>query len=160
MSAVGDRVGVRESRRILGLRTLTQDDVLNARRDETAIGMGAFPIDVHDADAPGLSHTDGLPAAYDIPFGALVAHDLTNLLAGGRCISTTHEANGSARITATCFTTGEAAGTAAALAAVGGFDAHATDVGKLQATCARAASSAPARETAATAARRDSVVPA
>ncbi|MET7419626.1 FAD-dependent oxidoreductase [Dactylosporangium sp. NPDC005555] len=134
LSAVGDRVGVRESRRILGLRTLTQDDVLSARRDETAIGMGAFPIDVHDADAPGLSHTDGLPAAYDIPFGTLAARDLTNLLAGGRCISTTHEANGSARITATCFTTGEAAGTAAALAALGGTDTHAVDVGKLQAT--------------------------
>nr|BFE60383.1 FAD-dependent oxidoreductase [Dactylosporangium thailandense] len=133
LAAVADRVGVRESRRMLGRRTLTQDDVLGARRDDTAIGMAAFPIDVHDADAPGLSHTDGLPAAYDIPFGTLVAQDLTNLLAGGRCISTTHEANGSARITATCFTTGEAAGTAAALAALGGFDAHAVDVGKLQA---------------------------
>ncbi|GGM36504.1 FAD-dependent oxidoreductase [Dactylosporangium sucinum] len=133
LAAVADRVGVRESRRILGLTTLTQEDVLGGRRSPESIGTGAFPIDVHDADAPGLSHTDGLRAAYDIPYGVLVARDFTNLLAGGRCVSSTHEANGSARITATCFTTGEAAGTAAALATLGGFDTHELEVGKLQA---------------------------
>ncbi len=74
-----------------------------------------------------------LRAAYHIPYGALVARDLTNLLAGGRCLSSTHEANGSARITATCFTTGEAAGCAAALASLGEADTHHLDVGELQA---------------------------
>ncbi len=51
------------------------------------------------------------------PDGCLVADGLDNLLLAGRCISSTHEANGSVRITATCFATGEAAGVAAALAA-------------------------------------------
>jgi len=133
LAAVADRVGVRESRRILGLATLTRDDVHGGRRSPQSVGMGAFPIDVHDADSPGLSHTDGLRAAYDIPYGVLVARDLTNLLAGGRCVSTTHEANGSARITATCFATGEAAGTAAALACLGGVDTHHVEIDKLQA---------------------------
>jgi hypothetical protein len=98
------------------------------RRASDAVGRGDFPIDIHDAASAGLSHTQGLTAAHDIPYGILVAHDLTNLLAAGRCVSTTHEANGSARITATCFTTGEAAGAAAALAAHSGIHPAAVDI--------------------------------
>jgi hypothetical protein len=133
LADVADRVGVRESRRILGLATLTRDDVLSGRRSEQCIGRGAFPIDVHDAGSPGLSHTEPPAAAYDLPYGVLVARDHTNLLAGGRCVSTTHEANGSVRISATCFTTGEAAGCAAALAALAGTGTHDLDVVTLQA---------------------------
>ncbi|MDQ7911290.1 FAD-dependent oxidoreductase [Phytohabitans sp. ZYX-F-186] len=116
LADVADRTGVRESRRILGRATLTRDDVVGARRAADSIGQGAFPIDIHDAAAAGLSHTESVPTSYDIPYSILVARDITNLLAAGRCVSTTHEANGSVRITATCFTTGEAAGAAAALA--------------------------------------------
>ncbi|BCB88799.1 FAD-dependent oxidoreductase [Phytohabitans suffuscus] len=133
LADVADRLGVRESRRILGRATLTRDDVLSGRRVEDAVGQGAFPIDIHDATSAGLSHTTGLPSAYDIPYGILVAHDVPNLLAAGRCVSTTHEANGSARITATCFTTGEAAGTAAALAARTGVTPAELDIAHLQA---------------------------
>jgi FAD dependent oxidoreductase len=133
LADVADRLGIRESRRIAGLATLTRRDVVGGLRSEQSVGLGAFPIDVHDATSPGMSHTDGLAAAYDIPYGVLVARDFTNLLAGGRCVSTTHEANGSARITATCFTTGEAAGCAAALAARDGADARHLDVRTLQA---------------------------
>ncbi|GAA0993902.1 FAD-dependent oxidoreductase [Acrocarpospora macrocephala] len=133
LAEVADRVGVRESRRIAGLATLTRQDVAGGRRHAQSVGLGAFPIDVHDAHSPGLSHTDAVAAAYDIPYGILVARDFANLLAGGRCVSTTHEANGSARITATCFTTGEAAGCAAALTALGGHDARSLDAAVLQA---------------------------
>lgn len=133
LAHVADRVGVRESRRIAGLATLTREDVVGGLHSDQSIGLGAFPIDVHDAASPGMSHADCLTAAYDIPYGILVARDFTNLLAGGRCVSTTHEANGSARITATCFTTGEAAGCAAALVGRDGADARHIDVGALQA---------------------------
>ncbi|MEV0729512.1 FAD-dependent oxidoreductase [Polymorphospora sp. NPDC050346] len=133
LAEVADRVGVRESRRITGLVTLTEDDVKQGRRSAQSVGQGAFPIDVHDANAPGLSHTDGLASAYDIPYGILVGAEHDNLLAAGRCVSSTHEANGSARITATCFATGEAAGTAAALAVREGVSPRLLDVGELQA---------------------------
>jgi ribulose 1,5-bisphosphate synthetase/thiazole synthase len=116
ISAVANRIGVRESRRVFGLSTLTQDDVLNGKRKKDAIATSAFPIDVHDARKPGLSHTDSVGSGYDIPYGCLVVAGLDNLFAAGRCISSTHEANGSVRITATCFATGEAAGTAASIA--------------------------------------------
>ncbi|GIL28187.1 FAD-dependent oxidoreductase [Actinocatenispora comari] len=133
VAAVADRVGVRESRRIVGEYTLTRDDVLGAAHFDDAVARGAFPIDIHAADRPSLSHTDQLDAGYDIPYRCLVASGLDNLLVAGRCLSSTHEANGSARITATCFATGEAAGTAAALAASTGGSARDADLAELRA---------------------------
>lgn len=136
VAAVADRVGVRESRRIVGEYTLTADDVLGAARFDDAVARAAFPIDIHSADTPTLSHTEQPGQAYDIPYGCLVAAGIDNLLIAGRCLSSTGEANGSARITATCFATGEAAGVAAALAARYGEPARRVDPGELQARLA------------------------
>src|SRR5690606_26461155 len=105
---------VRESRRILGVQTLTAEHIARDPLITDSIGLGAFPIDIHDARGGGLSHTQAVGAGYRIPYGILVSADLDNLFAAGRCVSSTHEGNGSVRITATCFVTGEAAGTAAA----------------------------------------------
>jgi 2-polyprenyl-6-methoxyphenol hydroxylase-like FAD-dependent oxidoreductase len=132
VAAVADRVGVRESRRIVGEYTLTQADVLSAARFDDAVARAAFPIDIHAADQPTLSHTEQFSHAYDIPYRCLVAAGVDNVLVAGRCISTTHEANGSARITATCFATGEAAGLAAALVARTGSAARDLDYGHLR----------------------------
>ena len=117
VAAVADRIGVRESGRVVGRATLTRDDLLHPERRPDAVAQAAFPIDIHDPTRPGLSHAEQLCECYDIPYGCLLADGLDNLLLAGRCISSTHEANGSVRITATCFATGEAAGVAAALAA-------------------------------------------
>jgi hypothetical protein len=135
--AVADRVGVRESRRVLGRHTVTRDDVFGGRRFPDVIGRGAFPIDIHAPDRPGLSHTDPVGSGYDVPYGCLVAARRRNLLVAGRCLSSTHEANGSLRITATCFMTGEAAGAAAALAARCGVDADTVELPVLQALLRR-----------------------
>lgn len=132
IAAVADRVGVRESRRVLGVETLTHEDVIGGRQRSDAVAQGAFPIDIHDASAPGLSHTDAPRAAYQIPFGALVVAGLDNLLAAGRIVSSTHEANGSVRITATCFATGEAAGVTAAVVAADGDAARQVSVARVQ----------------------------
>jgi hypothetical protein len=68
-------------------------------------------------------------AAYEIPYRCLVPVNVEQLLVAGRCISTTHEALASTRLTPTVMTLGQAAGTAAALAcarnvAVGNVDTH------------------------------------
>ena len=55
--------------------------------------------------------------SYDIPYGCLIPKGSVNLLAAGRCISSSREANGSARVMGTSIATGEAAGTAAAMCA-------------------------------------------
>jgi hypothetical protein len=72
---------------------------------------------VHNPSGSGTS-TRRLPAGanYEIPFRCLVPRNREQLLVAGRCISTTHEALASTRLTPTVMTLGQAAGTAAALA--------------------------------------------
>lgn len=133
VAAIGNQVGVRESARIVGRYTMTADDVLGGARFHDRIARGAFPIDIHSANQPGLSHTERVDVDFDIPYRALVVDGLSNFLVAGRCLSSSHEANGSLRITATCFATGEAAGVAAAMAARHNLSAACVSVGDLQA---------------------------
>ncbi len=114
---VGDPVGIRESRHIIGDYQLTEQDVFNGNTFKDVIARGGYDIDLHH---PGLKerfpgrHDKTEP--YDIPYRCLVPTGIENVLVAGRCISATHEAAGSIRVMATCMATGEAAGVAAALA--------------------------------------------
>ena len=109
-------VGVRESYRIVGEYVLTLDDINTGKVFDDAVATAAFWIDIHGLhgdddrfDKPGRKW-------YQIPYRSLVPRKIENLLAAGRCLSATHEAAGSARVMGPCFATGQAAGTAAALA--------------------------------------------
>ena len=109
--------GVRESRRIVGLQTLTTDMVLNSTEHEDSVAICAFPIDIHDPIGEELNWIRKEKiCCYDIPYGVMVPHKIDNLLVTGRCISASHEAIASARITATAMALGQAAGEAAGLA--------------------------------------------
>ena len=110
-------VGIRESYRIVGEYVLSLDDINSGKVFEDAIGLGSFWIDIH-----GLHGDDDVFAKpgkrwYQIPYRSLVPIKIDNLLVAGRCLSATHEAAASARVMTPCFATGQAAGTAAALAA-------------------------------------------
>jgi hypothetical protein len=114
ISHVATQVGVRESRRIIGGYELTRDDVLSGRRFPDAVARASWPIELWHRERLGPTYEwldDG--QSYDIPLRSLRARDLDNLFAGGRCISATHDALGSARVIGTCLATGEAAGLAA-----------------------------------------------
>jgi len=117
LAATATQIGIRESRRIVGAYTLTRDDVLQARTFDDAVARSAYPIDIHNPSGSGTT-TQRLPpgAAYEIPYRCLVPASVDGLLVAGRCISTTHEALASTRLTPTVMTLGQAAGTAAALA--------------------------------------------
>ncbi|WP_127587198.1 FAD-dependent oxidoreductase [Paenibacillus koleovorans] len=129
----GTQIGVRESRRIRGLYTLTADDVLTGRCFEDVIARGSYPIDIHSPDSGELHATEIKRAsAYDIPYRCLLNKRIRNLLVAGRCISATHEALASARVSPTAMAIGHAAGAAAALAAEEGVDPAALDVGRIQ----------------------------
>ncbi|MEO9170708.1 MAG: FAD-dependent oxidoreductase, partial [Candidatus Baltobacteraceae bacterium] len=117
LAATGTQVGIRESRRIEGRYTLTADDVLRARHFDDAVARSAYPIDIHNPSGSGTTtHRLAPGASYEIPFRCLVPVNREQLLVAGRCISTTHEALASTRLTPTVMTLGQAAGTAAALA--------------------------------------------
>ena len=108
--------GVRESRRIIGEYILTEEDVLSGRKFDDSIGKCAYPIDLHDPRGKGVDFTQISGGGYyDIPYRCLVPRGVDRLLVAGRCLSSTHLALGSVRCITSCFATGEAAGTAAAL---------------------------------------------
>ena len=114
----GTQIGVRETRRILGEYVLTADDILSARKFEDAIARGTYPIDIHNPAGKGtLLKRVPLGEAYEIPLRCLVPKGSDRVLVAGRCISGTHEAHSSYRVTPTAMATGQAAGICAAIAA-------------------------------------------
>ncbi len=110
-------VGVRETRRFLGVEYLTRDDLLTGRKWRTAIARdAAFPIDIHNPDGGGQAEKVAAGVKpYDIPYGCLVPRTVDGLLLAGRCISGSHEAHASYRNQRITMAVGAAAGTAAAL---------------------------------------------
>ncbi|MFA6959189.1 MAG: FAD-dependent oxidoreductase [Opitutaceae bacterium] len=111
----GPQIGVRESRRIVGITTLTENDVIGRRTPPDSIAYCAYPIDIHSPDGERDTFDLAQSRRYGIPLGCLipVGHDW--LLAAGRCISASHEAAASFRVMPTCYSIGQAAGAAAVI---------------------------------------------
>jgi hypothetical protein len=107
---------------------------LEGRRFDDAVARSAYPIDVHNPSGSGTT-TKRLPPGecYEIPYRCLVPVNRERLLVAGRCISTTHEALASTRLTPTVMTLGQAAGTAAAIACSRGIRPGDVDAGELRA---------------------------
>jgi hypothetical protein len=133
IAATATQIGIREGRRIVGEYTLTAADVLEARTFDDAVARSAYPIDIHNPSGTGTT-THRLPAgaSYEIPYRCLVPQAVDDLLVAGRCISTTHEALASTRLTPTVMTLGQAAGTAAALSLFDGVTPRALDPARLR----------------------------
>lgn len=136
------QVGVRETRRIRGSYVLTKEDCAAGSDFPDQVARGAYPLDVHDV-GPGVAGaavpgggTDlsQIRRSYGIPARCLVAQGVDNVLAAGRALSATHEAAGSARGQPVAMATGHAAGTMAALAALGDTTPAALDIARVQAT--------------------------
>ncbi len=118
--------GKRESRRIMGDHILTEHDLTGPATFEDAVAVGGWPLDDHPPS--GFDRSDDRPAqqirprnVYQIPLRALYSRNIQNLMMAGRNISATHVALTSTRVMATCAAMGQAAGTAAALCALGGL---------------------------------------
>ena len=118
--ATPEHIGVREGRRIHGLYQVTAEDLVRGARHEDAVCEVRFGVDVHSTDP---KQSKGIPGQgvrakpYEIPYRALIARDVQGLLMAGRCISGDFIAHSSYRVTGDAVPMGEAAGTAAALAA-------------------------------------------
>jgi hypothetical protein len=112
-------LGIRETRRVRGRYRLELDDLAAGRRFDDAVTFCAFGVDIHEP-APGAGIPSGHGArmkAYEIPYRCLLPEGVEHLLVAGRCISGSHEAHASYRVTGTCMGMGQAAGLAAAWAA-------------------------------------------
>ena len=112
----GYSLGIRETRRIVGEYMLSEKDIMEGRVFNDAIAQNFFPMDVHGPISDPEGHFWGDAAeTYQIPYRCLIPQKVDNLLIAGRCISATHNAQGSVRSMPCCMATGQAAGTAAAL---------------------------------------------
>lgn len=113
------QIGVRESRQIKGIYTLTGEDVLGCRQFDDVIAQCCYAVDVHDPDSSGTQLTElERGTHFDIPLRCLIpASGPENLIVAGRSISATQEAMSSFRVSPSAMAIGEAAGVTAALAA-------------------------------------------
>jgi len=118
LDGVAPRLGIRESRRIMGEYYLTGDEVSNGVKRKDGVCKGGHEVDIHGKDKNHIRMTIKDAGSYDIPFGCLIPKGMKNLLMAGRCLSADRVAHSSARVMGTCMAMGQASGTAAALCAV------------------------------------------
>ena len=148
--AIGPMIGVRQTRHVQCLYTLTNDDVLGGSRFPDGIANGWHDIDIHHSQKNGLTigrlekseqykkwkATAGPKDDYyyQLPYRALVPQGATNVLVAGRCVGAEYGAAAAIRNMPFCNQEGEAAGTASYLALDGGVSVAEVDTDKLRAT--------------------------
>jgi 2-polyprenyl-6-methoxyphenol hydroxylase-like FAD-dependent oxidoreductase len=128
LADTSNHIGVRSSRRVRGLASVTDEDAIGFVTYADDIARSSWEIDVWPADSYGRTSVDRQSAEwkeraermragahFGIRYGCLVASGVDNLLMAGRCLSASHVAESSLRIQQTCQATGQAAGTAAAM---------------------------------------------
>ena len=126
------KVGLRETRRVMGEHLLTGDEVLQGMKFDDGIGACAWPIEIVDP-VKGRRFVwlkDG--DYYLIPYRCLIPKGVENLLMAGRFVSCTHEAQASARVMGPAVVMGQAIGTAAALSIKEAVSPRKLDVKLLQ----------------------------
>jgi len=116
--------GQRRGRAIRALFELNQEDCTSGRQFDDQIGCFSF------IDNPRDFVKDA--GAYGIPYRALLPRQVDNVLITGRMLSVDLAAHNSTRNTVACMVQGQAAGTAAALAAKNGVAPAEIDVEQLQ----------------------------
>ncbi|MER6948162.1 FAD-dependent oxidoreductase [Nonomuraea sp. NPDC000554] len=126
------RIGVRESRRLVGRYVLTAEDVLAGRDHPDTIARCGAPIEDHDSGSGTRWEYVRDFGTYGIPYRCLLPVETPGLIVAGRCLSATHDAHASARSMGQCMAMGQAAGTAAALAVEGSLDPAEIDVNVLR----------------------------
>ncbi len=114
------QLGTRGSRRLVGEHTLTGDEWMSEHRFDDVVAMCS-------------PRTEGEPLI-SIPYGCLVPRELEGLLAAGRCISVDSMVHNCARLIPPCLATGQAVGTAAAMAVAQGVQPRGIDRVQLQAS--------------------------
>ncbi|MFC0212390.1 FAD-dependent oxidoreductase [Paenibacillus chartarius] len=115
----GDQIGIRETRRIVGDYTLVVEDFLSMRTFEDDIARNSYYIDIHLANAGSTMTIKHLPKgeSHGVPYRCMLPQGKSNLIVAGRSVSSDRPVQGSLRVMPNCFAMGEAAGTAAAMAA-------------------------------------------
>ncbi|MGQ9610948.1 MAG: FAD-dependent oxidoreductase [bacterium] len=103
-------IGVRETRRIIGLYTITEEDAITGRFQPDSVAISSNPIPSYYGKRYFFDHL-----GFEIPYRSIVPADIDNGLMAGRCISASQPAFQSARSMAPNMAISQASGTAAAM---------------------------------------------
>ena len=132
ISSIAPNLGVRETRRFAGIRSVTYEDAMAALVPEDTICLSGYKIDIHH-DGENATLFRKVDRPFGVPYGALVSRDVSNLLFAGRCISVDAYVIGSVRVMSCCMAMGQAAGLGASMALDGQKEPAAVDVAALRA---------------------------
>lgn len=121
------QAGVRETRRIKGIHTLTADEYLGMVDFPDSISRGCHPVDIH-ASSSVNQRCEFLKDAAFVPYRSLIAPGYPNLIMAGRSFSADAVASASVRVQASVMGIGQAAGAAAALCVKDGNNTSVADV--------------------------------
>lgn len=122
---MADYLGVRETRRIHGLCTVTIEDALSGKHYEDTVAATTYNFDLPDPLRPSYDpmmgdakkpHARRKHVVIRIPYRSLLPKEMNNLIVAGRCISAEREVLGPIRIMGPCMMMGQAAGIASAMA--------------------------------------------
>ena len=111
-------VGVRETYRVVGEKTITEEAYLAGYVHDDALAWSYWMVDQHNAgksSARLVFHEKDRIGT--VPLGAMLPKGVKNMLVVGRAVSSDHGANSALRVQASCMAMGQAAGVVAALAA-------------------------------------------
>lgn len=127
---------VRESRRVLGVRTISARDIFREpapgvntnfasvghTRYETSLALGYYYTDLHGCwgdnrleSSLELKDAGSGGGPFQIPMGTMIPSEMDGFLVAEKNLSQTRMANGATRLQPTCMLTGQAVGTIAAL---------------------------------------------
>ncbi|MBN1665426.1 MAG: FAD-dependent oxidoreductase, partial [Deltaproteobacteria bacterium] len=126
---------LRDTHRLLGEYVLTEKDIRQGKAFDDAIAVSNMCPDVFGPDDEHEWMGDVPP--YDIPYRSLISRETDNLLAAGSCMSTDFITWNATRYCTPSVCTGQAAGTAAALAATKNVSPKKLDVKLLQDTLSK-----------------------
>ncbi len=114
---LADKMGIRETTHVTGKYIYKISDLINARKFEDSISVGAYPIDYHSPYSGKLeSKKLAYPGEYFIPYPCLLPKNIDNVILAGRAVSCDHMSFSAIRTSPLSASTGQAAGMAASLA--------------------------------------------
>ena len=130
-------LGIRETWHARCRHELSGEELLDGVAFDDSIACGTYPVDIHSPEGTSLYYLDGVtetvardggfrrgrwraaeltPACYHIPLRSLLPEGSSNLIVAGRALDADERAFGAVRVMVNMNQTGEAAGTACALA--------------------------------------------
>lgn len=132
---IAPQVGIRETRRTVGMYQLSEVDILSCADFEDTIGVQGWPVEAHIEGTVEFRFPyagEESRGFNQLPYRMLVPQGVENLLTVGRSASMTQWGQSSARVTGPCFVMGQAAGIAADIAVSGRVATGDVDIRLLQ----------------------------